>query len=651
MSEEKTADRRRPEVLLAGGGIAPGPHRVHPAHMIISTLRLLAGIFIAFVFGLPSVYASLSYADLDAGLFGVILLGGGALFLVITVLAIVFAYLSYRRFLWEITESDIHIYSGIIFKKQVHIPFARVQSIDFNATVIDRILGLVKLKIETAGGASNKGVLIPALKLGEAEALRAEVFARKRGSEQRQEAALRQKIAEAKIATGKMPTSVEAEAEATPRFDPQTGQPLPSVPAPAAAAVPRFDPQTGALLPGAFPAPVAGEASKADALVQGVGDEVASLRGVFAEEYREEAPVEYEYGLRAKELLLASLSGDRNIVVFTVFVGVLAQLWQFIANTSLGDKTLRAVGDVVTGQTTSTVITLFVVTFVIIFIAALFLGVLSTAISYGAFKARRRGGRIEVERGLLSRQYKGVSISRIQAVELRQGFIRRLIGYTELKLLTIDSADAGNQQQNAQALQESGLTVHPFIKLSRVPEVLSGLLPELNNRPAPEELRHLPLVSLRRSLIRKGIIPTLLYALIGAAITALFLLFSSAPDAINQMILVTLWILLALLSLLGIIGSILWYRHAAYAHNLRVFTVRQGSYGMVTTIVPRRKIQWAATLQNPLQRFSGVATISATTAAGTGGTTLTLRDVAADEANEYLDWLRPSRRHDAASRE
>ncbi|MDR2587280.1 MAG: PH domain-containing protein, partial [Coriobacteriales bacterium] len=477
---EKTADRRRPEVLLAGGGIAPGPHHVHPAHVILNTLRILVGMFIAFIFGLPGVLSSLSYADLDTALFGALLLGIGALFLVIIVLAIILSYLSYRRFLWEITESDIHIYSGIIFKKQVHIPFARVQSIDFNATVIDRILGLVKLKIETAGGASNKGVLIPALKLGEAEALRAEVFARKRGSEQRQEAALRQKIAEAKMAAGKMPTSVEAEAEATPRFDPQTGQPLPSTPAPATAAVPRFDPQTGALLPGAFPPPVVGGSSKTDVLVQGVGDEVAGLRGIFADEYREDAPVEYEYGLRAKELFLAALSGDRNLVVFAVFVGALAQLWQFIANTGLGDEALRAVGDAVTSQTTPTVIAMLVVTFVIIFVAALFLGVLSTAISYGAFKARRRGGRIEVERGLLSRQYKGVSISRIQAVELRQGFIRRLIGYTELKLLTIDSADAGNQQQNAQSLQESGLTVHPFIKLSRVPEVLSGLLPEFN---------------------------------------------------------------------------------------------------------------------------------------------------------------------------
>jgi putative membrane protein len=569
---------------------------VHPAHVILNALRLFVSIFIAFALGLPGILAGLSEADLSAGLVIMLVVGALALLLVSIVLLVVLSYLSYRRFLWEITASDIHIYSGIIFRKQVHIPFARVQSIDFNAGILDRILGLVKLKVETAGGAANKGVVIPALKLNEAEALRAEVFARKRDSEQRQEAAMRQRMEAA----------------------------------------------------GAAVAPPAGdEASKADALVQEVGDEAARLRGIFAEEYREDAPVEYEYGLRAKELFLAALSGDRNLVVFLVLFGALAQLWQFIESIGLGEKTIDAVGTAVTSQTVPTLIVMFIVVFAIIFAASLLLGTLSTALSYGAFKARRRGGRIEVERGLLTRQYKGVSIPRIQAVELRQGLIRRVIGYTEIKLLTIDSVDADSNQQNAQALQGSGLVVHPFIKLSRVADLLTGLLPEFDDRPAPEELRPLPAVSLRRSVIRGGVLPTLIYALVGIVGTVTLLLIPSIPERIKGPILLTLCILLAVLSLLHIVGSVLWYRHAGYAYNSRMLAVRQGSYGMVTTVVPRRKIQWAATRQNPLQRLAGVATITAVTAAGSGGTILALRDLAAEEADAYLDWLRPHKRCNA----
>jgi putative membrane protein len=630
-------------MLLANGGIAPGPHHIHPAHVILNTLRILAAIFVSSFVGFSGAVSGLASTDLNAGVIVIILVGGGGLFLLIILLAVVLSFLSYRRFLWEITESDIHIYSGIIFKKQVHIPFARVQSIDFNANVLYRILGLVKLKVETAGGASNKGVVIPALKLGVAEALRTEVFARKRGSEQRQEAALRQKMEAAKTAMGKTPVKVQAElgAEAGATAGVATGEA-----AGAEVGLPRFDPQTGEPLPGAF-APAGGKSSdtsRADVLIRDVGDEVGGLRGIFAEEYREDTPVEYEYGLKAKELLLAALSGDRNLVVFLVLVGALAQVWQFIESIGFGNKVIDAVANAVINQAAPTIIATLAITLAVVFVVSLLLGVLGTALSYGAFKARRRGGRIEVERGLLSRQYKGVSISRIQAIELRQGFIRRLIGYAELKLLTIDSMDTSGNQQNTQALQENGLVIHPFVKMGRAPEILAGLLPEFNDRPAEHEMRPLPKVSFRRSLIRGGIIPTLIYARAGGGVTAFFALTGLVPEYIARPILLALWALIALLAVLHLVGSVLWYRHAAYTYNPGMLTIRQGSYGMVTTVVPRRKVQWAATRQNPLQRLSGVATVSATTAAGTGGTTLTLRDIAADEATAYLDWLRPNKR-------
>jgi putative membrane protein len=575
----KMSERQdRQPVLLANGGIAPGPHHVHPAHVLLNAGRVVLVILISALFSSSGAFSALSQPDFDSGLRGLIVLGIVGLFLIIIALIVLFSYLSYRRFLWEITEADIHVYSGIIFKKQVHIPFARVQSIDFNADVVDRVLGLVKLKVETAGGAANRGVVIPALRLGEAEALRGEVFARKRVSEQKQEALLRQKV------------------QAT----------------------------TGA-----------------DALVQEVGDEAAALRGIFAEDYHESTPIEYEYGLSARELFLASLSGDHNLVLFLALGGVATQLWQLAESFGLGDEAVHAVTSAVSNQTTATITVMAIVVLLIVFIVSLVVGVLGTALSYGAFKARRRGGRIEVERGLLTRQYKGVAISRVQAVELHQGFIRRLIGYTEVTLHTIDSVDTNSNQQNAQALQGSGLVVHPFIKLNKVAGILEGLLPEFNSRPAPHELRPLPKVALRRSLIRGGVFPTLIYALIATGGTLFLTLSELAPANTARAIVITLWALVAVLGLLHLIGSVLWYRHAAYAYNTGMLTVRQGAYGMTSTVIPRRKIQWAATRQNPFQRLSKVMTISATTAAGTSGTTLVLRDLSEAEASAYLDWLRP----------
>ncbi|MDR0350117.1 MAG: PH domain-containing protein, partial [Coriobacteriales bacterium] len=167
-------------ILLPGGGIAPGKHHIHPAYVVTSAIRIFFAVIAALFFGFISSILPLMQLIIESGSIGLIILGAVGLLLLLVALTSGISYLYYRRFFWEITESDLHIYAGIIFKKQIHVPFQRVQSIDFHAGLIDRALGLVKLKVETAGGAANKGVVIPALKLAQAEALRVEVFARKR---------------------------------------------------------------------------------------------------------------------------------------------------------------------------------------------------------------------------------------------------------------------------------------------------------------------------------------------------------------------------------------------------------------------------------------------------------------------------------------
>jgi putative membrane protein len=614
MSEKPTGNQPgnpavNPTILLPNGGIAPGPHHIHPAYVVLSAITAVAiFIFVAFTSILSSLPALLSGEDASVG-FGILVVAG-IVSPILIIGAVVIAYIYYKRFLWEITEADIHIYSGIIFKKQVHIPFQRVQSIDFKATLIERILGLVKLKIETAGGASNTGVVIPALKLAQAEALRADVFARKRYSSQQQEAALQQKMQMARAAQG-----TQAPASAVPRFDPQTGQPLTSA---------------------AFDAAGAAAPNAADSFVQTVGNEIGGIRGYFAEDFREDAPIEYEYGLTAKELLLSALSGDHYLVLIPVLIGLAPVISGALELLGLEDAAQSALTSVDVGSFAPVIIGGCAALFLI----SLVLGVISTAVSYGGFKARRRGGRIEVERGLLSRQYKSVSIARVQSVEIRQGFIRRLIGYAELKLLTIDSADANSSQQNDKVLTGAGLIIHPFVKMDKVEGIIERLAPEFNGRPASSEMQPLPKVSRRRSLNRSGILPSLAYFAAVLASTLVMNAFA-VPDDIRIPSLIALWVLFGILAVLHIIGAILWYGHAGYAYNATMLAIRQGFFGLVTTVIPRHKIQWAQMRQNPFQRLSRVASITAVTAAGVGGTSTRLRDLALDEADAFIEWVRP----------
>jgi putative membrane protein len=674
----KASQQQRPApALLPNGGIAPGPHRIHPAFVIINAAQAVFTILIVGFFSLVGGVSTL-IANAEAFLAFALMLVLLVVFALVLGLGILFAYLYYKRFLWEITETDIHIYSGIIFKKQVHIPFKRVQSIDFNAPIVERILGLVKLKIETAGGASNRGVIIPALKLNEAEALRAEVFARKRVSAQQQEASMRRqadalRAARASAPEGALgapgvPGALGTQGVDAPRFDPQTGQPLvvpqgaPGVPgAPGAlgtpgADAPRFDPQTGQPLAAPTAAVAAATAaatiaatapSVADSFVQGIGDEAGSLRGIYADKFQEDAPVEYEYGLTAKELFLSALSGDQHIVVLMTLAGLVSQasgILNFFDLGGLPDLIEGSVEVLAKQAFNSYVLPVIVFSSVALFLFTLIMGIIATAVTYGGFKARRRGGRIEVERGLLARQYKSVAVTRVQAVEVRQGFIRRFIGYAELKLHTIDSGEAGSNQQEAQAVQTMGLVIHPFVKLNRIPDILAGIAPEFSGRPLESEFKRLPKVALRRALVRRGVFPGLLYALCALSVALPLLLIPEVPASIATTISAAVGSLALLLFILHLIDAVLWYRHAAFVWNPGILMIRQGGYSQTTTIIPRKKIQWAATRQNPFQRLSGVATISATTAAGVGGTTTRLRDLIREDADTFFDWMRFRRR-------
>ncbi len=393
--------------------------------------------------------------------------------------------------------------------------------------------------------------------------------------------------------------------------------------------------------------------SSADQMVQLAGDSFGSIRGVFAgADYDETAPVEHEYGLSAKELLFSAISGDHGIIIAAILLGGLSQVDSLLSVFGLNHFVADTVAYAITNYAIPLVIGIIVVTLVIVYV----LSILGTVVQYGGFKARRRGGRIEVEMGLLSRQYKGVSVSRVQSVEIKQGAIRRLLGYAQVRLLTVEALNTNQNQQGGQAAQTNGLTIHPFIKLAAVEALLDAMIPEYFERCSEAELLKLPKVARRRVIIRHTVIFALVFALFAAAATVVLSLetaisINSLPFELASGWLVTsIWILFALLTVGRFIGALLWYRHAAYAYNDRMLTLRSGYFSVTTTIIPKRRIQWAQTKQNPFQRFANVASIQAVTAAGVGGTKTTLRDLLEDEANAYLDWVRPKTTKTPASK-
>jgi uncharacterized protein len=116
------------------------------------------------------------------------------IFLVVMVifLLIVFsflqAWLTYKFYLYELREDGFRKENGIIWKRYVTIPYERIQNVDIYRGVIDRLLGLSVLHIQTAGGTVRGGSgtspegQLPGLSVKVAEQVRDELVRRAKHS-------------------------------------------------------------------------------------------------------------------------------------------------------------------------------------------------------------------------------------------------------------------------------------------------------------------------------------------------------------------------------------------------------------------------------------------------------------------------------------
>jgi putative membrane protein len=80
-------------------------------------------------------------------------IGGGFAFLLIAGVA------NWWRFLFKIEEGVLHIKSGIFIRKNLYLSKDRVQVIDITSGVIERLFGLVRVDIQTAGSSSREAAI------------------------------------------------------------------------------------------------------------------------------------------------------------------------------------------------------------------------------------------------------------------------------------------------------------------------------------------------------------------------------------------------------------------------------------------------------------------------------------------------------------
>jgi len=149
---------------------------------------LVLSMFIFPIFGIIFGIASFVIGELTSPLISIVLF---ILALVVPlVVAVVAAYFwsgwTYDNYMYELTEDGIRIERGVILKKYSTIPYERVQNVDISMGVIERLLDIVSLDIQTAGysytryGQTAEGRL-PGLDSKRAEQLRDLIIQKMKG--------------------------------------------------------------------------------------------------------------------------------------------------------------------------------------------------------------------------------------------------------------------------------------------------------------------------------------------------------------------------------------------------------------------------------------------------------------------------------------
>ncbi|WP_439538969.1 PH domain-containing protein [Sphingomonas sp.] len=135
-----------------------GPRRVHPLTVVIWFLKKAPQN----VLGLPAIIGITSGRGLGWIALAAVVVGAASL---------VWTWINWRRFTYEVTDSELVIERGLLNRTRRSIPLERIQDVGIEQGPLSRIFGLAEVRVETGGGDKDEAVL-DSVTLSEAARLR-----------------------------------------------------------------------------------------------------------------------------------------------------------------------------------------------------------------------------------------------------------------------------------------------------------------------------------------------------------------------------------------------------------------------------------------------------------------------------------------------
>jgi uncharacterized protein len=89
-------------------------------------------------------------------------------------------YFRYHTMRYKFDEDGIHLSWGILMRREIMLNYSRIQDIQLHSNVIERWLGLTRIEVQTAAGASDSEMTLEGLP--DPEAMRDFLYSRMRGA-------------------------------------------------------------------------------------------------------------------------------------------------------------------------------------------------------------------------------------------------------------------------------------------------------------------------------------------------------------------------------------------------------------------------------------------------------------------------------------
>nr|WP_237087034.1 PH domain-containing protein [Paenibacillus ihbetae] len=348
---------------------------------------------------------------------------------ILAALLLLYGYLRWKRFAYTLEEDKILIQRGVLFREELSIYAGRIHTMNTEQPLLQRLLGLTQIRIETPGKSEDGGVL-PAVTDHEAERLQLWLRDRTRALQPDRPAA--QTHDAAAYADGGIVNADGAE------------------------------PMIEGTSPHERMVSWERDTAEASGNTQGAGSDggYPNDRGNVAPP-ASVSPEERSILLQlpSRRLLTAALSSP-NLSLALAFVGGILSFADDLLPDQIYQSLFQSAGRILPGHWAGIAILAVVL--------AWLLSVILYMIKYAGFTVERIGKQISVSYGLLEKKRLLFSPERVLAATVKEGIFRRWFGYAEVKVHVLTSES------------EKHFMLHPLIKTADIPELLARVTPQLD---------------------------------------------------------------------------------------------------------------------------------------------------------------------------